>query len=277
MRESIYNLIAKEEDKPAPPNRYCSQFKDGILRDWSSHRSACKTMGPANIVKPKPSEFLKKNVRCLRENRCHSTDPSDFDISRSSCEMSKNKSDQKSANHTRECLSSQRKPAVPKMSGMSRGSSSTKDFLKANKASILNSVPKRPKKIIIDTRHGHTMDLDCSGLEPKYMKKTDFGQVPGYLIQRQRHIDEALKRYNEFVKEMQERNALYQVTPEERKKLINGLKQRWQTLYRQYQTLSIMVDTQPKMNRKLFLENQLNMLEHDIEFLERFDTILVGS
>lgn len=38
-----------------------------------------------------------------------------------------------------------------------------------------------------------------------------------------------------------------------------------------------MVDTQPKVNKKLLLENELNMLEHDIEFLERFDTILVGS
>ncbi|TPP60036.1 Enkurin [Fasciola gigantica] len=263
VRETIYNLLPKEKEKPIPLIRYSSRFKKTVVEESSENKKACKSMGPANVIKPKPSDFLKKNANRGAERRYHSVDPSDLEFNRGGkCPVHK-------------CLSAGRKPCLPGTRDLPIISPSNKDFVELNKRGITSSVPKKPKRIIIDTRYGHTMDLAFSGLEPLYLKKTDFGQLPEYLTQRHKNIEEALKQYNKYVHEIQEKNALNQVTPEERMKLINGMKQCWQKLYKQYQTLSVMIDTPPKMSRKSRLENQMNILEHDIEFLDRFETILV--
>lgn len=59
--------------------------------------------------------------------------------------------------------------------------------------------------------------------------------------------------------------------------VIRGLKHNWEEYHHQYQSLSVMVDTIPKRNRKEFLENEMKKLEKDIEILEKHDIIYIGN
>ncbi|CAH8599863.1 unnamed protein product [Schistosoma mattheei] len=48
---------------------------------------------------------------------------------------------------------------------------------------------------------------------------------------------------------------------DEKKSLIDQLKDKWQQRYRQYQSLSVMIDTPPKMHHKLWLEKEMEDIE----------------
>lgn len=59
--------------------------------------------------------------------------------------------------------------------------------------------------------------------------------------------------------------------------LIDQLKDKWQQRYRQYQSLSVMIDTPPKMHHKLWLEKEMEDIEKDINLLEGYDYIYVAK
>ena len=62
-----------------------------------------------------------------------------------------------------------RRPAVPKQNEKPMmGSKTTKNFVTQNAVENIMSVPKKPEKNMVDTRNGHVMPLEESGLQPKY-------------------------------------------------------------------------------------------------------------
>lgn len=57
--------------------------------------------------------------------------------------------------------------------------------------------------------------------------------------------------------------------------MLQGLKQNWEELQKQYQGLPILTDTIPKKIRKSKIESALKQLEKDIVLIERHPYIYV--
>lgn len=51
------------------------------------------------------------------------------------------------------------------------GLKTTKNFVTQNAVENIMSVPKKPEKNMVDTRNGHVMPLEESGLQPKYRER----------------------------------------------------------------------------------------------------------
>ncbi|KAK7881561.1 hypothetical protein WMY93_029970 [Mugilogobius chulae] len=116
----------------------------------------------------------------------------------------------------------------------------------------------KPKPISVDNHTGHKEVLENSGLVPKYIKKTDFGKVPTYLQHR-------------------EKQAMKQLSEEERQDILEGLKKNWDRLHHEYQGQSLVIDTWSKRAHKERLEADMKRLEKDIEMFERFKIIYIAD
>merc|ERR1711988_1914118 len=99
------------------------------------------------------------------------------------------------------------------------GLKTSKNFITANAVEAILQVPKA-----------------SGSAEADYLKKADYGQVPGYLSQ----VKEEIRRENEmidaYVKEQMgyEENAGEALSEEERGSLIRALKQKWDAVNEKY-------------------------------------------
>lgn len=73
------------------------------------------------------------------------------------------------------------------------------------------------------------------------------------------------------------KGALRTMSDEEREAILNGLKQNWDELHHQYQSLSVVTDTIPKRMKKEKLENDMKLLEKDIDLLQRHQLIYIAD
>ncbi|MCJ8729019.1 hypothetical protein PDJAM_G00011670, partial [Pangasius djambal] len=105
----------------------------------------------------------------------------------------------------------------------------------------------------------------------------DYGQTPEYLSQRQEEVRRAQEEYDHYVKERMKEGAMKQLSEEERRDILDGLKKNWDELHHQYQGLSLITDTVPKKHRKDRLESEMKQLEKDIELIERYKTIYIAK
>nr|KAG5709343.1 hypothetical protein BaRGS_029192 [Batillaria attramentaria] len=171
-----------------------------------------------------------------------------------------------------------RRPPVPKKDDRPlMGLKTTKNFITTNAVEAITSVPAKPEKKFADTRIGDTHNLIPSGLEPVFVHKKDFGEVPNYLSRRNQEMQRAQEEYNAYIAEHFRRGALQQLSEEERHSIIDGLKANWEDIHKQYQGLSVVTDTTPKKNRKERMEAQMKQLEKDIELLEKHSIIYIGN
>jgi hypothetical protein len=67
------------------------------------------------------------------------------------------------------------------------------------------------------------------------------------------------------------------MSSDEREQILEGLRANWETLHRDYQGLSLFVDTIPKKTKRNNMEAQLNQLEADINRFERHKVIFVDT
>ncbi|KAG5443094.1 Enkurin [Clonorchis sinensis] len=261
MEESIYNLLPKPLEIPPKPLRYTSQFRHTVEREFKSDKHKWKTMGPAKVPVPTPDNFLKKNEG---QHMLH---------------MPRSKSASADDRKTfRDCLLSTKKADLPSKSNkVFPHLPCATDYVTMNRIAAQKMPSKKAKRLLVDTRTGDKIDLPPSGLELVYVYKKKFGDVPDYLVQRAKAVALAKQQYSDYVKEMKRREALYQVSEEEKKSLLNGLKGQWDALYQQYQCLPVMMDTLTKINRKQWLEAALSDLEQDIEMLEGHQDIYVAN
>lgn len=86
-----------------------------------------------------------------------------------------------------------RKPIVPSPPQLAK--KSTKNFVTTNALTNITAVPKKPTPKYVDCPTGKSHDLEKSGLLPKFVKKEDYGQVPTYLEQRKKELEEAQAEY----------------------------------------------------------------------------------
>lgn len=137
--------------------------------------------------------------------------------------------------------------------------SSTKNFISENALAVIMADARRPTRGDID-----------------YLKKEDFGKTPAYLQQVKQEIA-AEKDYIRRVMEAEaEEESKYQpkthVLPEEeRLKLLQQLKVKWEAVNKQYQTTTHMItlDTRGKVRRKEQYETELQQIEKSIEKLSK--------
>lgn len=171
-----------------------------------------------------------------------------------------------------------RRPPVPKVNDKPlMGLKTTKNFITTNAVEAITAVPSKPKKKFVDTRHGDAHNLVPSGLEPVYVHKKEYGEVPVYLDKRKKEMKRAQEEYDAYIAEYYQRGALRRLTQEEMQTIINGLKANWEHIYTQYQSLSVVTDTTPKKNRKERMEGQMKQLEKDIELFEKHPVIYIAN
>lgn len=105
----------------------------------------------------------------------------------------------------------------------------------------------------------------------------DFGETPAYVLKRKEEMQRAQDEYDAYVAEHFRRGAMRQLTDDERQALIDGLKENWEQLHRDYLQLSVVIDTVPKKHRKERLESDMKQLEKDVELLELHPVIYVTN
>jgi len=209
-------------------------------------------MGPAEVNKPQPEKFLKKGDKAPMIPQKQKFEYADAD---------------------------RKKPAVPtsKDEPPLLGLKTTKNFITKNAVETIMSVPGKPEKKYADTRIGDTHNLIPSGLEPKFVHKKEYGDVPTYLKKRKDEMARAQEEYNAYIAESFKRGAMKQLSEAERSSILSGLKTNWEDLYHQYQGLSVVTDTLPKKHRKERLENEMKQLERDIQMMEKHSAIYIAN
>lgn len=239
--ESIYNLIPGSIQVYDVQPIYQSIFSSATRKFYETGKKSHQTMGFAKSPLKNPKEFLKKQTRDL--NRVIERKPF-------TCLNKGNK-----------------RPPVPKQSEapLILHECPEKDFKKINVLNVLKTPALRPIPKYVDTRRGDSFLLEFSGLVPKFWRKEEFGKSPKYLVKRRRkNLEYSSKQYEKSLA----KDEPYVLKEEEKTKIIEGLRANWEELNTRYLSLPLKIDTKVLQSRKLDLEKKLNLVEHDIYFLE---------
>mmetsp|Transcript_12617 Transcript_12617/g.12253 ORF Transcript_12617/g.12253 Transcript_12617/m.12253 type:complete len:223 (+) Transcript_12617:46-714(+) len=145
------------------------------------------------------------------------------------------------------------------------GMRSNKNFITANAVEAILQVPR-----VLQNN-----DLN-------YLKKEDYGKVPGYLSKVRDEIERENEMIDKYVKEQlgeveREPETYEEIPDNERMELINALKNKWDNVNARYQQITHLVrlDTTGQVRRKEQLEAELKTLETDIERLTRAGSLMV--
>ncbi|KAK7109176.1 enkurin-like [Littorina saxatilis] len=251
MDTSIYALLPEEERKEEKPKRYTSKFRQTAKEEYAGGRGNYRTMGQAKVPVPTTDSYLKKHEKepvLPRKEEFHYPDEA------------------------------YNRPPVPGRTNQPlMGLKTNKNFITTNAVENITSVPKKPAKKFVDTKNGDAHNLIPSGLQPVFVHKKNFGEVPVYLNKRNEEVKRAQEEYDAYVSEHFRRGALRSLTNDERQIIIDGLKANWEDVHERYQGISVVTDTTPKKNRKERMEAHMKQLEKDIEMFEKFTTIYIGN
>ncbi|KAL4446649.1 hypothetical protein ABPG74_005587 [Tetrahymena malaccensis] len=261
--ESIYNIIPKEVYIPPKQEKYKSRYPPNIIPTGSTlalrnsqkpnvrncgghfeeiiedHPISCKysTLGkPKGSYKQSPDRYLKKGEGSQ----------SIFHLPR----LQNNSSIRHS--HSQEKI----KPPVPKLSESPLLLQGTKkNFILDNIVSNILSVPA------------------VSLSQPDWLKKKEYGQTPRYLQKiKERTLQESIIMKDIVrAQEQEEQKKLYELSQQELQNLREGLKSKWEQVYREYQQLTHItkIDTIHKLRKKEKCEEQLKQLEADMLKLKK--------
>ena len=106
-----------------------------------------------------------------------------------------------------------------------------------------------------------------------YLKKRNYGKVPKYMEKIKREIEDEYQLVREMqIEEENERDRQkFLLDEQERNELIAALKQKWEVVHKEYQTLTHKgkLDTLGIKNKKENCEKELAQLEKDIAKLSK--------
>lgn len=251
-KEYITNLIPQEKVTQLKTTRYISMHRPRVTEEEQLPKRPAKTMGPAKLPPPCTKHFLKKGskIPVLPEKK-----PFKY-------------GDEET-----------RRPPVPSKNDPAplMGIRSNKNFVTENALENVTAIPKKPNKIYCDTRNGEKHLLEPSGLEPNYIKKQNYGDVPSYLKKREAEIREAQMKYDAYISEHMKQGAMKHLSDEERDNILDGLKKNWEAVHHDYQGMSVVTDTIMKKKVKERLEMMMKQLERDIELIEKHKTIYIAN
>ncbi|KAF8795344.1 enkurin-like isoform X1 [Argiope bruennichi] len=239
--ENIYNLILRSPEIQNKTPRYQSKYSNKTKKFYGSKKKPHQTMGYAKTPLKSPAEYLKKHTRETKPNK-ESKPFSCLDISH-------------------------KRPPVPKKEDapLIIHEGKDKNFISLNKLDVIRKPALRPARKSVDTQKGDSFFLEFSGLVPKFCMKKEFGVTPKYLVQRRKDLQYS----NELYQKSHPNRKFIKLSEEERNNLLEGLRANWERLNTQYMSLPLVIDTKSLKSRKLELERKLDLLEHDIYFLEK--------
>lgn len=261
--ESIYNLIPVKVEKPVKPAMYRSKFPADTAPTGSTFgRAAAAQIWPTNIggdydVAPTNHRF-KQGGATFGPQGEHYSDPTSF-------------------------LRKSNKPSLPPPQ---RFEYTDKRFPSVAEtiANAPKPLPRQEKNFIAENamaviRGGEkdsTVSAKMNQPNTNYLKKSDFGKVPKYLQKvkqevaaEKEYIREAMAAEREM--QMAHQPKMRMLPEEERLKLLDQLKKKWEAVNKQYQGMTHLVslDTIGKTRRKEEYESQLQQLEKSIEKLSK--------
>ncbi|XP_015683869.1 enkurin-like [Protobothrops mucrosquamatus] len=251
-QESIYHWLPAGEEEPAkPPLRYVSSFRPSLQREMEETRRApCQTMGIPKLQVPTPKEYLRKHAKERKLPKC-----------------------------THEHVKRQPiKAQLPLQSDRPlMGIQSEKNFVTANVAEAIMAVAKKPLHACVDQRRGEKFLLDDSGLVQRFLKKKDFGVTPKYIHRRKKEAVDVRKERAAARRECLQKKRLTRLSSREREGILEGLKNNWEEINKDFQSLSVEITTIPQRLRKEKLETEMKQLEHDIAALEKHKFIYIAG
>jgi len=260
-QENVNGIIPAVEAEEVKETMYTSNFRPQAKKEYTANKHCTKTMGLATVNTHEPTGFLKKQNR--------------------------SQSDQQQAGQSKTSdgqfkYTDRLKAPLPDFKNIEykgekpwKSTEASKDFIKKNAKKVIQSSAKKGEPKFVDTVGGNSSPLKPSGLVPNYVNKKNYGQVPSYLIKRRTQINDAKAEYEVWAHEQQAQCQMKVMSPDERIKIIQGLKKNWEELHHQYQGLSVVTDTAPKKNRKERMEAEMKQLERDIEMIEKHDAIFI--
>ncbi|XP_043979027.1 enkurin-like [Gambusia affinis] len=237
---SVQDWISKDAGKKPP--RYVPKRLAAILLEQKLNKQAWKTMGPAKLELPSPSNYLKKHAK-------HPKVP----------ERTGTGGIQKTSN-----ITAARPPLHVRANNP----------LSPIKKAVIQTADVKPKPSRVDFAQTHKELLQNAGLSPKYVMKKDYGEIPMYLQQR-REAEQQVRDDQERLEK--EKQATRQVSEDERKATLEGLKKKWHEVHHEYQGLPFILYTPSQKARKVHMEEQLTELEKHIRLLEKFKTIYISD
>jgi hypothetical protein len=265
--ESIYDLIPpREVIQPRPP-----MFRSSIPWDLPATASTFNNPGTTH---PSVSNLFGAALEKPVKNRSHAelglkpgsyrNNPSTFmkNMSKSRSvpsllEVRRTNPDQLKPSHMKESKFGPGGGGPPKRGELPvMNLVTSKNFIVANAVETILAAPKKP----VD----NTKD---------YFRKEDYGKVPKYLTLIKNDIN-AEYDYICRLKEQQYEQATAHIQPleeDERTRLLDGLKSKWEGVNCQYQAMTHLttLDTMGKMRRKEKYEAELGQMERDIERMNK--------
>ncbi|XP_026496582.1 enkurin [Vanessa tameamea] len=235
--EVIYRILDKPPPEPPKTPRYESELEKQ-LKELKIPKLQ-KTFGYAETPLNPPDQFLKKGEGIGQPIK---------------------KSDHK-------CYVSGKLPPVPRRTVSGKKPEKPKtNFKVLNIKKAIKTKPKPVEPRLVDTRDGHIKKIKGSGEIPEYCLRKDFGQMPAYLVNRNRRIQKKIDKIK-YAEEHKE-SLCKLISEQERQALLKDLKYNWQLLQKDFLQLPMLTDTIPKILRKTKMEQELRQLEKDIALIE---------
>lgn len=133
--------------------------------------------------------------------------------------------------------------------------------------------PKKCAQKFVDSISGSTQNLIGSGMVPVFKYKKNYAKVPKYLTRLAKQLSTNSNHYDGC----ETLGAMPEVLKhDEKEEIIRGLQQNWEMVNREYQTLSVIIDTPAKRRKKHQLEQSLDSLENDMMLLSRSKRLIVA-
>mmetsp|Transcript_3501 Transcript_3501/g.8718 ORF Transcript_3501/g.8718 Transcript_3501/m.8718 type:complete len:276 (+) Transcript_3501:98-925(+) len=261
--ESIYNIIPPKEMPVEKAPMHRSKFPASIAPTGSTFGQAgtthpvCTNLAGEAVDKVVPPKEARTMGRVPGSQKGQ---PDDFMKRSAKAEKVKTLSEVKRENPELlqpSKLKTKMKPGIPpKDDTPVMNLVTSKNFVVANAVETILAAPKKVSQGAKD-----------------YLNKEDYGKVPKYLQHIKKDID-AEYEYIRALQEQQEEMTRSQMRPlddEERLRLIEGLKARWEQVNVQYQATTHLtkLDTIGKIKRKEKYEAELMQIEKDIEKLNK--------
>lgn len=262
--ESIYNIIPPKAVEQYKPPMHKSMHSGTMPPTASTfHNKSTTYPGLSNLGGDAVQKVVPDSTHRGHGKKAgtYKNDPTSFmkgkdktGTIQSLAEVKRTNPDQLKPTH----LANSCQPKVPKATeaGPVMNLVTSKNFVVANAVETILACPKKTTTTTKD-----------------YIRKEDYGKVPKYLNQIKSDIDAEYQYIQELQSQYEQANGPQssQMSEEERKSLIDGLKAKWEAVNSEYQgaTHLTKLDTFGKMKRKETQEAQLAQIEKDIEKLNR--------
>ncbi|KAG2469224.1 ENKUR protein, partial [Polypterus senegalus] len=159
-----------------------------------------------------------------------------------------------------------RKPPLPSLMDIPiMGIQNNRDYITLNAVEVIKGAPQKSMPYYTTKKF-----YDDSGC-PIFIYKEDYGKLPEYIVRRR----EKQKEYETYLAEKARREVPKPLPESERQKIIQGLKNNWNALNRQYLCLPMVTDTVSKRVRWETLEKEMDELDKQIKRVEKQKFIFI--